>query len=74
MGPTAKALKGCETQLKRIADGLEAFLAHAYDIHMAPHKPDTSGEEPTATYTDELADWEREYMEKMGQKAKEDVE
>lgn len=69
MAPTSRALRGCERELKRIADGIEAWLAYQ-GIHMQPHQPDTSGDEPGVFYTDEAADFEREWLEKQGKQPK----
>ena len=71
MRPTAKALRGCEVQLKRIADSLEMWLAYQ-GLHVAVHKPDTSGEEPEVFYTNEQADWEREWKEREGMTARQE--
>jgi len=57
---------GIRKELARIADCLEAFLAYN-EIPMG-RKADTSGEEPTATYTNEEEDFIREYEEATGVK------
>ncbi len=66
MKPTAKALRGCEVQLTRIAVALEQLLAREYGIHMQPHHADTSGAEPEALYTDEEKDFLQEWKERTG--------
>ena len=66
MKPTASALKGIQRDLARIADCLEVIVEQAYGIRMKAEKIDDSGEEAVALYTDEEADWKREYLEQMG--------
>ena len=64
MAPTAKALRGIEAELKRIADCLTVVVRESYNVDLGP-KPDTAGEDPVVSYTDEEKDWRREYMAKL---------
>jgi hypothetical protein len=70
MKPVSRELAGCHEQLKRLADYFEVYLAQVHGCHVEPHKPDESGEEPMAQYTDETEDFMREYLEKTGKLAK----
>ena len=64
MAPVSTALRGCEKHLGRIADALEIILREAYGISSG-EKPNTSGAEPEAFYTDDEKEFEREYLERL---------
>jgi hypothetical protein len=66
MMPTARALRGCEKQLARIADCLEVIVEQTYGFRMKATVADASGPEPEALYTDEEADFVREYLTRIG--------
>jgi len=55
MKPTVNTLRGIREELKRLADCAEMYLANEHNLNVRPPKADTSGAEPQALYTDELA-------------------
>lgn len=55
MKPTVNTLRGIREELKRLADCAEMYLANEHNLNVRPPKADTSGPEPEAMYTDELA-------------------
>jgi hypothetical protein len=65
MKPTVSTLRGVREELKRIADCLEMYLANEHNLHVRPPKADTSGAEPQAIYTDELAMLIEEFKEQQ---------
>lgn len=59
-------LKGVETELRRIADALEAYLAVAHNYHMRAPQPIAGGdEEATVAYADDATSARQEIMDDL---------
>jgi len=65
MKPTVNTLRGIREELKRLADCAEMYLANEHNLHVRAQKADTSGPEPQALYTDELAMLIEEFKEQQ---------
>jgi len=65
MKPTVNTLRGIREELKRLADCAEMYLANEHNLNVRPAKADTSGAEPQAMYTDELAMLIEEFKEQQ---------
>lgn len=61
--PIVKELRDIRFELARIADCMETDLADR-GINIRPPKADTSGPEPTVSFTDEEHDYVRELIER----------